>query len=98
MMAGPNDDHLQWPFEASITVQIINWKHDWNHVQCTMDIDRDDNASKRVTGSAVVSGKTGWNNFISHEDLLDTTSEDTLYVEDDTIRFRILDIQLHTVP
>ena len=97
MMAGPNDDHLKWPFEARITVQMINWKHDGNHVQNTMDIDGDDNASQRVTDSEVVSGKTGWTHFISHKELLDPTSEDTLYVEDDTIRFRIPDIHLRTI-
>ena len=93
MEAGPNDDKLKWPFEARITVQLINWKRDGNHVQHTMDIDRYDFASRRVMGSKVVGGGSGWPCFISHKELLDTTSEDTLYMEDDTIRLRVLDIQ-----
>ena len=91
-MAGPNDDHLKWPFEAKITVQIINWKHDRNHVQHTMDIGRDSDAWKREVVDGVVSDGTGWHGFISHKKLLNTSSEDTLYVEDDTIKFRVPDI------
>ena len=95
LMAGPNDDRLKWPLEAKITVQMINWKCDENHVQHTMDINRDHDVSKRVMGDSnvVVGGGTGWSNFISHKTLLDTTSEDTLYIEDDTIKLRVLDIQ-----
>ena len=93
MMAGPNDDQLKWPFEAKITVQMINWKRDRNHVQRTVVIDCDDFASARVMNQVASSEGTGWDNFISHEQLLDTTSEDTLYVEDGSIRLRVLDIQ-----
>ena len=94
MMAGPNDDHLKWPFGASITVQMINWKRDGNHVQHTVDIDHDTKASTRVTsGKLSFSGGRGLSRFISHKKLLDTTSEDTLYIEDDTIKLRVLDIQ-----
>ena len=93
IMSGPNDDHLKWPFEARITVQMINWKHDRNHVQHTIDIDRDTAASQRVMDDLKFGGGTGLERFISHEELLDTTSEDTLYIEDDTIKFRIVDVQ-----
>ena len=96
MMAGPNDDRLNWPFEGTVTIQIINWKRDKNHAQEVIDIRRGDGASRRVTGIAHFSGGTGRHQFLSHKKLLDTSSEDTLYVEDDTVRFRISDIQVYT--
>ena len=96
MMAGPNDDRLNWPFEGRVKIQIVNWKCDKNHAQEVIDIRRSDSASGRVTGIAHFSGGTGRHEFLSHEKLLDTSSEDTLYVEDDTIRFRIADIQVYT--
>ena len=93
MVASPNDDQLKWPFLGSITVQITNWKCDRNHVQRTLDIDPGDNVSKRVIGGLICGHGTGWHTFISHQELLDTTSEDISYIEDDTIKLRVLDIQ-----
>ena len=94
MMAGPNDDRLKWPFEAKITIQLINWKCDGNHIRHTLVIDCDDAVSKRVIDDGLTSAHgLGWPCFISHEELLDTTSEDILYIEDDTIKLRVVDIQ-----
>ena len=92
-MAGPNDDQLKWPFKASIKVQMINWKCVGSHVQHTMVIDHEDSISERVRSDEVVAGGVGWPKFISHKELLNTTSEDTLYIEDDTVMLRVVDIQ-----
>ena len=31
LMKGENDCQLQWPFEHTLTFQILNWKNDANH-------------------------------------------------------------------
>ena len=37
LMKGDYDDTLSWPFNATITVQLLNWLSDSHHVEETID-------------------------------------------------------------
>ena len=36
LMKGEYDEELKWPFNANITIQLLNWSDDSNHIQDTI--------------------------------------------------------------
>ena len=37
LMEGPFDDYLEWPFQGTITIQLLNQLKDVNHCTCTIN-------------------------------------------------------------
>ena len=93
LLKGEYDDQLQWPFNAKITVQLLNWSGDNGHKEETI---KHHMASlkyrTRVTeGDRVPSG---WGcDFISHS-VLESVTSDVQFVTDNKICFTIIEINI----
>ena len=89
LMRGEYDNELEWPFEGDIRVELLNWRADKNHNSGTIDYNRYDDPdctySSRVTDQKTAGG-LGYSRFISHTDLVPTTS--TEYC-DDYLKLRV---------
>ena len=68
--SGEYDDELNWPFDHSITIRLIDQKEGKNHSDCTLDFDNapDDCTERRVETFGDYSG-WGRQRFISHSKL-----------------------------
>ena len=76
------DDELEWPFEGSITVDLLNQQEDKGHHSGTFNLNRySDDA--RSCGSS---------RFISHTDLSYNPTTNTEYLQDDCLRLRVSDV------
>ena len=89
-MRGEYDNELEWPFEGDIRVELLNWRADKNHHLHTIDFNRytdpDRTHSSRLTNKETATG-LGIARFISHTDLVSTTS--TEYSCDDYFKLRV---------
>ena len=99
MMKGEFDSHLKWPFKGEITVELVNQKeggknYERKPVQHT-DPDERDEWLKRVTEGDRGKG-WGYADFISHSDLY-KPEEDKEYLVNDTLIFRITNVEVTSV-
>ena len=99
MMKGEFDSHLKWPFKGEITVELVNQKeggknYERKPVQHT-DPDERDEWLKRVTEGERGKG-WGYADFISHSDLY-KPEEDKEYLVNDTLIFRITNVEVTSV-
>ena len=39
-MRGEHDEHLDWPFEDDVMIELVNWREDKNHKKRTLDFSR----------------------------------------------------------
>ena len=94
IMRGQFDDSLQWPFRGAITIQLLNQIEDKNHVEEISDSEAvDSDCSKRVTSSTSTrSTGFGFPEFIPHNLLGYNAAKNTQYLQNDTLRIRILKI------
>ena len=75
LMKGDNDDKLSFPFNATITVQLLNTLSDSNHRERSIDhYTAQLDARTRVTEGDIAPDGKGSNYFISHTELLDNTN------------------------
>ncbi len=89
LMKGDNDDSLSWPFTGTVTYELLNQLEDKNHHKKTISFPANSVASQRVVDGE--KGKRGLGNsqFISHADLDCNADENTQYLKDDTLVFRV---------
>ncbi len=88
LMKGDNDDSLSWPFTGTVTIKLLNQLEDKNHRKRTFKFPADDEASHRVVGHERGTG-WGYSKFIYHADLDYKADENTQYLKDDTLVFRV---------
>ena len=97
-MRGMEDDNLKWPFQGNITVQLLNQKRDWGHVEAI--IKYSDEALAHGYGVRVTLQEcgSGWGNckFISHTSV-ESTNEITQYLHNDCLTFRISCVVVHSM-
>ena len=90
LMRGEYDNELEWPFEADIRVELLNWREDKNHHSDTFSFSRYSHpggiSTSRVTDQETGTG-LGIGHFISHTDLVSTTN--TEYLHDDYLKLRV---------
>ena len=82
IIKGRYDAQLKWPFIGNVTFTLLNQLEDKNHYQVTMELTAIDNA--QAGGSAW--GKTS---FIRHSALDYDAVNNTQYLKDDTLYFRM---------
>ena len=97
LLRGQHDDNLVWPFQASIVVELVNWRVDANHHSHTIPFnERTPIKSKsQVTEGEQAPGSWGIYNFISYSSLDSTNTE---YLQDDCLRFRVKEIVVYSTP
>ena len=94
LQKGEYDDQLQWPFNANITVQLLNWSGDNSHEEETIHHHKAPLERRvRVTGGDTAPGGIGYGQLISHS-VLESVSSDTRYIDDDSVCFRITNVEI----
>ena len=100
LMRGEYDDELEWPFEGSITVDLLNQKEDKGHCSETFYLKRYSNSdgmfTSRVVDNETASRGCGSSQFISHTDLSYNSTSNTEYLQDDCLRLRVSNVVVYS--
>ena len=88
LMKGENDDYLQWPFNGTVTVELLNQLEDNHHHSSTIKFISDNNSSERVVDQERGRG-WGKSKYISHSDLGQNQAKNCQYLKDDRLHFKI---------
>ena len=95
LMKGDNDDKLSFPFNATITVQILNILSDSNHREGTIDhYNAPVEARTRVTERDRAPSGWGIGQFISHTELLDNTNNSIKFIDNDKLYIKIVSVDI----
>ena len=81
ILKGEYDAELKWPFVGEVTYTLLNQLEDSNHHTRTQSIDTAKNAQ--------VGNRWGISEFIPHSALAHDPFENTQYLKDDTLYFRV---------
>ena len=90
LMEGPFDDYLKWPFQGTITIQLLNQLEDVNHHTRTINFTNTTNPTSigRVTSGGRAEG-FGKHTFLPHTKLDLKSKDDCQYLKDDQLKFRV---------
>ena len=78
---GDYDNQLKWPFVGTIKISLLNQLEDENHHICTMNMAPADNLQ--------AAGGWGYDKFIAHSELDYDPVNNTQYLKDDTLHFKV---------
>ena len=97
LLRGQHDDNLVWPFQASIVVELVNWREDANHHSYTISFNEHTpiKCKSQVTEGEWAPKGRGTHTFISYSSL---DSTNTKYLQDDCLRFRVKEIVIYSTP
>ena len=97
LMKGENDKSLKWPLNSEITVALLNWREDNGHVETILhhyNLPIEDRTRVLDGDTAPASQVTG--QFISHMELPYNANNNTEYLHNDTLCFRVSKVIIHT--
>ena len=97
LMAGNNDDQLQWPFVGDIDIMLLNWREDKGHHKMTISI----NASSsfvRVLDGTIGNKYWGFNQLISHSSLCYNRFTKTTYLHNDSLCLLVKQVAVYSIP
>ena len=95
IMRGPFDAKLKWPFEGSITIQVLNQVEDKNHLEKIIDYtEQTDGSCNSRAIDAEISAGWGYGKLLPHDSLGNNAAKNTQYLVHDTLRIRILKIEI----
>ena len=96
LMKGENDDCLGWPFKGSVTVKLLNWIEDKNHLEHTFSTTStaDPQSFSRVTSGVRAPGEMYQRNFIAYKELEFNGEKKTHYVMEDVLCFEISSVEV----
>lgn len=96
LMKGKDDDNVSWPFESKVTIEILNWRSDDEHIKEEICFDKDtgEKCGQRVLEESSTATATGWGKaqFSPYEDVI-CESEHKLYLQDDCLRIRVSKVE-----
>ena len=81
IVKGDYDDQLKWPFIGTITITLFNRLEDKNHYVRTMNLTQERDLR--------VGWGRGYNKFIAHSELDYDPVNNTQYLKDDTLHFKV---------
>ena len=90
IMRGPFDAKLKWPFQAKITIQIVNQAGDDNHHERTTNYN--DQTPETIAGRVMDKERAlywGHGQFIPHTSLRHTTASNTEYLRSNSLVIRV---------
>ena len=96
VLAGDNDDQLQWPFVGDIVVELVNWRKDKGHHSKTLSIGVVSGLDKVTEGTSGMA--FGLYQFVSHSSLSYNRFSDTEYLHGDSLHFRIQQVAVYSTP
>ena len=89
LMKGKNDDELKWPFEGVVTIGVLNWVSNSQHVLKSLDYEYvPARCKKRVFGEKR-GNECGFANFLPHSCLGYNAEDGTEYLRRDSICFAV---------
>ena len=91
LMAGENDEVLEWPMRGTFSIELLNQKEDQNHKQLSIFFDKteEDNYNSKVSKGRA---ETGWgaHEFMQYQELAwGLFSSEPRYLQNDTLYFRV---------
>ncbi len=89
LMKGDNDDSLSWPFTGTITFELLNQLEDKNHHKWKNTFPANEKSSQRVVDGERAPHGSGTSQVILHTDLDYNAYQNTQYLKDDTLVFRV---------
>ena len=93
LMRGEFDDQLQWPLRGNITIQLLNQRGGGATGNAVMTITYDDSVPDSAAGRVVGRERTeighGYGKFTAHYDLAYNAMNNTQYLLNDCLRFRV---------
>lgn len=81
ILKGPYDDKLHWPFLGRVTVELLNQLEDMDHHSRTIHFDAEHDAG--------VGDNWGWGEFLFQSKLSHDPENNTQYLMDDMLYFRV---------
>ena len=87
LMAGEYDDQLEWPFVGKFDIELLNWRNDKNHRKKTLSIIARHGFMKVTEG--MIGESRGLIKFVSHSILAYDYLQNTEYLQEDCLRFRV---------
>ena len=94
LQQGPYDEELNWPFEAKITIRILNWLNNQGHVEKTINhLEAPVARRSRVRDSERAPGSWGDVKFVAHT-TIEKYSMDTEYISNDKMCFEISKVEI----
>ena len=96
LMKGENDDCLGWPYKGSVTVKLLNWIEDENHLEHPFSTTSaaDPQSFSRVTSGVRAPGEMCRRHFIAHKKLEFDSEKTTQYMMEDVLCFEISPIEI----
>jgi len=93
LMRGEFDAHLKWPFQAQVTIAMLNQLENNNHIKNTFEFTNttDSKAIGRVTDGEMAPSGLGCPTFIAHTELNYKPAKNCQYLKYDCIRFRVIE-------
>ena len=90
LMKGENDQKQQWPFEGDISIQMLNWREDYQHKEKIISFN---NSVDIIYRSKVIEGErgVGWGypEFIHIADLEYDPKKNSAYLRGDTLCIKV---------
>ena len=97
LMKGEYDESLKWPLNSEITIQLLNWREDKGHVEMIVDHYSASIANRtRVMDRETAPGSWVIYQVIPHKDLEYNADNNTEYLCNDTLCFRVSKVIIHT--
>ena len=91
LMAGENDENLEWPMRGTFSIEVLNQKEDQNHHNCSVWFKETEanNYNGKVSKGQALSG-WGGQKVVKYQDLEgESLPSRTQYLKDDTLYFRV---------
>ena len=96
-----HDNDLIWPFNGELKIELVNWREDNNHKSCIIRFNEsipEAATSKFIPGSNVAELSWGYSSFIEHSQLTYNSSNNTKYLHNDCLLFKVVFAVAYSTP
>ncbi len=97
LTGGEHDDNLVWPFNGTITLELLNQLEDQNHKMNKMELTETKTPNAKRPPQGGRNAGHGFGKFIPHTDLAYTSSTNCQYLKDDCLYFRVTKVETNTI-
>ena len=95
IMAGENDDCLQWPFVGDIGFEVLNWRKGKGHFKMNVCINKGNNFHQVAEGTI---GMAYGLCFLPHLSLSYNSTTKTEYLQNDCLQLRVCKVVVYSPP